>query len=223
MYYADECDNTDYEPEQIYLDDACPLTPYQRLRVSRAPSNPVYPRPELKAIDSFLNITLTTSVVAVIFLNSIVRGTGNNNRTGNQVTIRGVFWNIIPYLPARYDTPPAQPAMRIQLIWDKQPNGALPTGADLYVSGSFSYYPLNYNNKDRFVILRTWVYPSPLNGTTNYELGSLPIDMVSTYSNDTGVGAPITGALLLAYSVNNVNPTPNPTIYGSIRTYFYDS
>lgn len=221
--YQDSADTSDYEPEQIYLDRYCPQTPYQRLRSSPVHTDPFYPLPEIKIVDQSINATITNNSTTILLLNSLVRGTGVTNRTGNQVVIRGFFWNLIPSLPDAYTTPPTKPIMRIQLLWDRQPNGSLPAGSDIYVSAGFPYFALNYNNKDRFVILRTWVFPNPLNGTTNFETGSISIDMLSTYLDTPGVGFPVSGALYLTYSVNNTNPTPNPNLYGYLRVYYTDS
>lgn len=86
---------------------------------------------------------------AVTLLNAVATGTDFTNRIG-----RKVCWKSV--LIQGHTSPTANIAAgcygRIMIIYDSQPNGALPSATDVLLSNAPNS-PMNLNNRDRFKIL----------------------------------------------------------------------
>ena len=103
-----------------------------------------------------------------ILINGIVQGAGNNQRIGNKVSLKALRMKgqIINLATA------VQTHARLLVVYDKQPNGALPTYATVMqtrdnagAASNTAFSDPNFDNKERFTILRdtTFVLPSVTN------------------------------------------------------------
>lgn len=103
-----------------------------------------------------------TSAGAFTLLNGCVPGDNSNNRTGRKISMTSM--QIRGYVnTVNNSSATAADFLRLILVYDRQPNAALPALADVLqataqgggtTSGSFD--PLNINNADRFKVLRNW-------------------------------------------------------------------
>lgn len=163
---------------------------------------------EKKYIDvsATTNSLNTTGVVQA--LNLVAVGDDNNNRDGREtqnvsVAIRGLI------IPEDASTP--NPTLvRVLLVWDQQPNGALATIANILQNATALSFN-NLDNKKRFIILRdnqyavggidntaTQAYAQSPTVHSIYEYVKLGPKYSSSWSGTTGViGSLATGALLL--------------------------
>lgn len=103
-----------------------------------------------------------------ILLNGVVQGAGNNQRIGNKISLKALRMKgqIINLATA------VQTYGRLLVIYDKQPNGAIPTYASVMqtrdsagAATNTAFSDPNFDNKERFTILRdtTIVFPSVTN------------------------------------------------------------
>lgn len=128
------------------------------------------PRMEIKYVDNAAtddNFQLVGGS-PFILLNGIVQGAGNNQRIGNKVSLKAlrIKGQIINLATA------VQTYARVLIVYDKQPNGALPTYASVMqtrdsagAATNTAFSDPNFDNKERFTILRdtTIVLPSVTN------------------------------------------------------------
>lgn len=105
--------------------------------------------------------TLNTTPQFTI-LNVITTGASAWNRIGRKVTLRSVYLQGYIF-PTGVNSDVSQNWARIMIVYDKQPNGALPNIADLIYDQPNSATDqgvsnltsgINMNNKDRFEIIR---------------------------------------------------------------------
>lgn len=128
------------------------------------------PRMEIKYVDNAAtddNFNLVGGTPWVL-VNGIVQGAGNNQRIGNKVSLKALRMKgqILNLATA------VQTYGRLLVIYDKQPNGALPTYAAVMqtrdsagAATNTAFSDPNFDNKERFTILRdtTIVFPSVTN------------------------------------------------------------
>lgn len=119
--------------------------------------------PEVKNID--INTTQVTigTTPTVNVLNLIATGSNQYNRVGRDVELQRLRFKMVYTSIAAVNTNYGADLACSWLIFDKNPNGAAPAFADIFLSQteagvgtstSFSYP--NTANKDRFVILKHW-------------------------------------------------------------------
>lgn len=114
--------------------------------------------------DDFGIVNMPVGYAAVIDpIANIAQGTEPFQRIGRQVVIRKIDVKI--QLQAQWVFSAAQPfpaacSYRVDLVLDKQANGALPVPADIYDSAIVGQAAtnrwLNLYNSDRFVVLKRW-------------------------------------------------------------------
>lgn len=207
--------------------------PYKQLTNTDRHTNPIYPKPELKSVDSManglaydaanFNFYPITSGGAVVCLNEIGQGTALGQYIGNQVSIKSlsIRYSII----LNQDTPAATSG-RVIFLWDKQPEGVEPAVLDVLTSANYLSY-LNMNNRDRFVVLRNDEFSlSPEGDQTILVERHVKINMRATYpnpvTNPTTPQYPRTGALLLLYIADQAAAS-EPAIRGLFRVRYYDN
>lgn len=96
----------------------------------------------------------------MLCINGVVEGAGFWNRIGRRIRMQSVTINFQFYPGTAQLSNPVY--HRILLIYDRQPNGALPADSDVLRSfnaansGGVSYWfsGMNMNNRDRFLILK---------------------------------------------------------------------
>jgi hypothetical protein len=128
------------------------------------------PKMEIKYVDNAAtddNFNLVGGTPWIL-LNGIVQGAGNNQRIGNKISMKALRMKgqVINLATA------VQTYARLLVVYDKQPNGALPTYATVMqtrdstgAATNTAFSDPNFDNKERFTILRdtTMVFPSVTN------------------------------------------------------------
>lgn len=156
-----------------------------------------------------------------LLLNGIAQGPGNNQRIGNKIRMKALrMKGHIINLATNVQT-----YGRLIVLYDRQPNGALPTYATAYqtrdsagAATNSAFSDPNFDNKDRFIVLKdmTIVFPSVTNTIgvltnvgfdqgTKSDLNIFNVDvyiklkgLLTSYSGATaGIADITTGSLLL--------------------------
>lgn len=187
--------------------------------------NPRFPRPEVKWIDQILGtlgpgvVAITNNGANIYCINQTPQGTGSNSRIGLQIGVKSCYYQFV----LNFGTTMVPIVLRHILFWDRQPNGALCTSADLLAQPTnLLTSALNLANRDRFVILaddRTTL--SSQGDQIRFMEGFRKINQISTYTN-TGT-IPQTGALNVLFISDETTGDNYPTVYGNWRTRFIDN
>jgi len=109
---------------------------------------------ELKHIDIFLSAQAVSTTALFTLLNPIGVGDGASARTGNDVQATSIQFRS--RFSKNVTAGDAAPIIRHMIIWDRQPNGAVPAIADVLDNStitSLTEAPYNENNQKRFKIL----------------------------------------------------------------------
>lgn len=189
---------------------------------------------ELKTVDLDTANYQFDTTGSVTPLNLIAQGTDNTTREGRQVVITSCHIRAL-IQPTQAASQPS--LCRWLLVWDKQPNGALATVANILKqdsgSVSSSQNPLNLDNRERFIVLRDKGYSTGnqnltattavADSTTYYVNEYVKINAKTTFSGTTAaIGSIATGALLLVTIGNRASP--NAYLLGAgTRTRFTDN
>lgn len=186
--------------------------------------------------------TLNTTAT-ITALNLITSGSASWQRVGRKVHLKSV--HIRGYV--NIGNPVAQEDYgRMMVVYDKQPNGALPTIQDILldqinsgtdVSLSQRLSGINLNNRDRFEILRDQQFWLPPTANTSFTLApgvafpmtiKMFIDLKgreTTYRADSSpgvIGDISTGSLLLITFGNYASGTEGYNLALTSRVRFYD-
>lgn len=196
------------------------------------------PRPdkgeEVKAVVVSSNTTVPTiatlnlnSTGSIICLNMVQPGAGMWNRNGRRIYLKSMMLdlNIEPFSLARSCV---SDTAKIALVYDSQPNGALPTQGDIWLdydqSGNQvanSLSSINLNNRDRFLILRHWTLDLPAATITATCVPSLTfpnaIQMV-TAGGDSKYGGHIREFVKLKGLTTQYKSDSNPCTIADIST-----
>lgn len=113
----------------------------------------------------------TTGTVALI--NGCVPGTGENQRFGRRMIMKSVEIRLGQFTVASSSASQTE-QLRVLLVYDRQSNGAAPAWADVIQSmdaastaTSLAWSFPNVSNKQRFAILRDWLWkPNPIANTS---------------------------------------------------------
>lgn len=236
MYCNDDSDSDcecDYSSQRIDANATIPGS-YASLDGDTMHSDPVFPRPELKIMDfdqlgnnptglpALSSIPVTAATGNVVCLNTMILGTTLGTALGNQITIKRVSYRYGLIITGNGFA-------RVMLIWDRQPNGALPAFNDILDDSNSSnnnrntcFSHIKDDNRRRFVILKDDNFPLPLSVGNVYNMsGVVPIDMTSTFLGSTvSRQIPQTGALLL---VSSGFSATNIQYIGRWRVRYYDN
>lgn len=181
---------------------------------------------------TYVQQTIPGAGVQIIALNLLAAGTGSTNRQSRNVHMHCVTLTFIPQ-PLSNATMIPDPFFRASVVYDKQPNGAVPTYAQIYTSVDAAGAPFtawgalqNISNQTRFDILwdKWFCWPivnnlaSPaasfsdmINQFTNI---TIPLELPTAYNGDTAAITDVsTGSLLLCLRNNT----------GSVLTFEYTS
>jgi len=104
---------------------------------------------ELKVIDSTEGVVAADTTGSITGINFVATGTDFTNRIG-----RKVIWKsfTLTALIQPSDAATDSNLWRIMVVYDKQPNGALPAVTDVLTAAT-STSNMNLNNRDRFRVL----------------------------------------------------------------------
>jgi len=210
--------------------------PYKQLTTADRHTNPVYPKPELKSVDSManggaydpgnFNFYPIPAAGTVVCLNEIGQGTALGQYIGTQVSIKSlsIRYSII----LNQDTP-APTSGRVIFLWDKQPQGSPPGTIDILTTANYLSY-LNMDNRDRFVVLCDKQYAMDQSGGHEsvqfkvYKKISLPTIF---NAGTAGTVADITSGslylLTISENAKGVVPDEYPVVTGSSRIRYDDS
>lgn len=131
-------------------------------------------RPEKKSVDVPATLANFTSAGTFTLLNGIIPGASVNQRVGRKISMKSISIRGMVYWSQAGATP-GNDYLRCILFYDRQPNGAAPSVADLLTdtdnaggTTSTAISDINISNADRFKVLRDWYWdiPMPSSGTT---------------------------------------------------------
>lgn len=208
--------------------------------------------PELKAVDYYSSTTNLdqASATTPTLLNSIGAGTDFYQRVGRKVVLKSIMIKGECHISSGNGTGAVTPyeayPVRVALVYDDQVNGAAPAVSDIFqavtAGGSTASYPfvgVNLNNRDRFKILKDWVFVlrpnTTASGSVNYGDGfggKKDFKAFVRLNNDeifsgtsTGVSAIQTGALwLVAYQFQSaLTNQPTACINFATRVRYADA
>lgn len=129
----------------------------------------------------------TTVVIGSAF--AIAQGAGVTQRIGNKILVKSIQF-IGTFIPqnagtAQVSTYSPSQMVRMLVLVDKQPNGALPAASDVFESGTNVFSPINLSNRDRFVVIKDKMYtlgPAVSTATANqYAFGGDCIRLCKFY------------------------------------------
>jgi len=103
----------------------------------------------LKVIDTAQASYACDTTGTVTLLSGVATGTDFTNRIGRKVVFKSF---LIQGLVNIQDNTVAANLSRVMIVYDTQPNGALPAVTDVLLA-SDATAPLNLNNRDRFRVL----------------------------------------------------------------------
>lgn len=182
-------------------------------------------KPELKYLDSAVAPHTGVSNVAYIqLLNTLVQGTGDQERVGRQVTNKYLSIRI----PFIFTAPSAfiSANARIILFIDHQPEASTPSWPDIFQNNTINAFR-NLEKEKRFTILKS--------RTLNFETGSDPTTSTSYYlkwnvrlrckSLYDSTGNLMSNAIYFAYMADqdDVNIDYNTNTGGIIRLRYTDA
>lgn len=112
----------------------------------------------MKFLDSIFNVApvLGPGSTVADSINEIVQGTGESERIGRKVTLKGIYWRGLVSLVPNPVVAPAQAkdVYRFILYLDKQANGQLAAPADIYNATNLGFQSFReLANTQRFRIL----------------------------------------------------------------------
>lgn len=192
---------------------------------------------ELKWIDTFYNGSTITPAGAIAVLNPIVKGDDVDERDANQINPTSIQWRLQFSLDT--DQPLAPNIVRHLVLWDSQPQGALPTIDQILDTSVITiavHAPYNRNYQKRFKILhdKMYVLNPQLENTvaagvttkvaqyTVLTKGKRQVNRITKYANtNLGTVADILSNGIISCIISNVGGE-YPTLAGGYRVYFKD-
>lgn len=139
----------------------------KKRRFNKAPAVLRLRQSEKKCVDTSSANLNCSSAYPQLLCNGLVPGTGSNNRVGRKISMRSISLRGWIFF-AQAGTTPTADFMRLVLVYDRQPNGALPAFADVFqdtnqagTTNTDSLSNVNINNADRFKIIKEFVWASP--------------------------------------------------------------
>lgn len=204
--------------------------PYRTLTLGNRHTNPVYPKPEVKFLDStqlgtVFTVTPASSAMPVaglgVILNKIVQNGSTPGRIGARVAIKSCAYRF------EVDLGPTPVACsgRVVLLWDKQPNAeTVYAWTDVFSVASYLSY-MDVGNTLRFTILRNQQFSLSPNGDQNlFFEGYCKINMESVWPQGVATATtPTSGALVLLYISDQTTVANQPLLTGVWRVRYIDS
>lgn len=195
---------------------------------------------EKKSIDTAMSATITNGG-QFYALCVPVPGAGMSDRVGRKLTmkslyIRGTVQVQLSATPSGSVTSEAH-MLRLIVLYDKQPNGALPALADILGAGGTVNSMFNIDNRDRFQILKdkTWAFDPMIYDSTNdayaWNRCIYPVKIFKKINLETifnagtaGTSADINSGNLIAFWIENAAAAAdkNVNIYTNARVRYVD-
>lgn len=192
---------------------------------------------ELSHKDTFYNSQTFSTSANISVLNAMLQGDTNITRDGNNISVTSVQWRFRFQL----DTDNLLPVViRHLVLWDSQPNGALPGLSDVLDNSVITtavFAPYNSDFQKRFKILHDKVMvlnpqvisdfdvttgtTSTLIPVTMLDKGKRSLSRVAKYDANAGDITDIQSNALISIFVSNT-AAELPTAAGGYRVYFKD-
>lgn len=206
----------------------------------------VGPGPEVKSVDIVNpnlsnvlgNFSLNTTVVLTP-LNTLFPGSARWQRIGRKINLKSleITGHLVPIASVAFPS-----WARIMVVYDKQPNGALPTIDDILLSQvtaatdsnvSTVLSMINLNNRERFEIIRDMKFKVGPTNSANYPdcydggkaiTSYIPLGNRETvYKADAGsIGDIATGSLLFITFGNQASGAAPFVFQGTLRLRYLD-
>lgn len=138
---------------------------------------------ELKSVDSIVSGDFDLPGTITLAVPPPVEGSGFNNRIGRRIRMKSLQLRGFIYIDNTNAAVRNPGLLRLMFVYDRQPNGAVPSVADLLLTtdpsgatGSTVYAGVNMNNRDRFFVLRDRTIPIPplgINGVASTTVGTM--------------------------------------------------
>jgi len=187
---------------------------------------------EKKVIDTAVGSYTVDTNGTVSLINGVAQGSDFTNRIGRKWTIMSVQVNGI-FGPNSTTDNATGSLVKCMIIYDSQPNGALPSITDILTEANSAAF-MNLNNRDRFKVIATHSCAlGPFDNTTTVSLAGGPaVSEVNIYKsvqlpviNDgttAAIGDIQTGSLLFV-TIGNNGASTGYTFRGAMRVRFVDS
>lgn len=132
-------------------------------------------------------------------LNGLAQGSVTGTRVGRQIAMTSMDLS---------SNAPSGAVQRWVLVYDRQANGALPTGADVFEENLDIRSPQNWSNRHRFDVILDSLFDINKYGYFPLNYRNLPLDLTTTYnSGNTGTITDISsGSLMLGLFVPSAPP-----------------
>jgi len=174
---------------------------------------------EVKFVETYLGGTAASITNPLnILLNGLSQGTDNLTRVGVDIFMTKVSIRIkqVPVVAN------ATPLVRYNLIYDKQPNGAVPSGLTYLTTiteRTLAFRDLGY--KDRYISLwDEWIESTAVGSNNNqFRNITVPLNLPARYGGNTGTITDLrTGSLFLVVnSLDSTATSPGPFIATRVR------
>jgi len=172
---------------------------------------------------------LCATAGTVTLLNGVATGTDFTNRIGRKVCWKSILMNGV-LTPT--DATSNVSLARIMLVWDSQPNGALPAITDV-LNAAVPTAPMNLNNRDRFrVLLDKRFVLGPYNTTATQSVASniirehhmyKKINLETIFDGTTNAIGDIQSGSLFLLTIGNQTSPEGANWTASIRLRFTDA
>lgn len=170
---------------------------YQGISLMQSSSSPEKKSVDTLFIDNATLIPASNAFSVATLLNGVAQGTNTNERIGRKATFKSLVYRI-QYSAADGSGASLQP-LRVLVVYDRQPNGALALNTD--VIGVATFVGLTaLANSDRFVIISDQIHQSDFSTpTTGKAFRKMSLETV--YGLTTAViGAVNSGAILVFFA-----------------------
>lgn len=194
-----------------------------------------YSAPEKKFKDTVVE-TSVRDTGAIALLNGLTQGTTVLTRIGNQILIKKIHLKFYIEGALFAQTPTiAMGVVRILLLWDKQPNGALPALSDILQSTTNTTSitsSMDLDTVQRFNVLwdKRFTYANqvtnvPFSEGNQYHEYFVRTNLKTTYAAASAgdITDIRTGALLLVYVSDSAAAANDPVVSGYVRIRYTDN
>jgi len=180
--------------------------------------------PEKKVIDNSLQTSPLLVTNTVTALNTCVTGDDFTNRDGRKITMKSLkLQACVSSFPGATECG----QVRMVVVYDKQTNGAAPSGSDVFASNDALDFN-NLNNRERFVTLLSCIVPyqnASSNGSSVIVEKYVKLNLPTIYNATNGgtVADIVSGGLFLLTAARSVPSGGTlPSIVWKARVRFLD-
>lgn len=178
------------------------------------------PPPEVKNRDIAISNTYAAvdvnawKLISTDTIFPIVQGVGTNNRIGRKIRVIGLVLRMHAIIGSTSNPAPST----VDLVWDKSPNGALPTIGQIYGGSSILALP-NPDYAERFQFLKRIEINPPGNAVTTCRNCTLKMNHTVVFDkNDTLITDLETGNLVVVASAKATG-----SFEGTLRVLYVDA